>query len=386
MRWLRLQVWLGRNLLPLLGAVFGLALAFLFLSPLLLTLAQSLDLLAPELQRKWFDLLEGVHWRSIQAIILAWVFALGSSIASFLNVVAYRLPRGRNILGRSSCPHCCQQLSLWDNIPVFGWLRNGGRCRTCRLPIAIRYLLVELLLGGTFLALFAADVGTVRTIQALQFSRPELASAAIGNLWLFFGHALLLSLWFAAALIQWERFNLPKTFLATGWALSLAWAIAFHVGYPWWRAMQLPSTAAAAFELPSGNWTSVFASLIAALMIGAILPLGLSTEEQRSNGGSFSIGDIAAFGWIGLFLGWQATLTSGVVAAGLIVLTRGWRTPFGQPWACVFVATLLCIVCEQSVGLGWTLMSNRWMYITAAGLAALVLALSLLARRNVATD
>src|SRR4030095_10386417 len=39
-----------------------------------------------------------------------------------------------------------------ENIPVFSWLLLRGKCRDCRLPISIRYPLIETLTGLLFLA------------------------------------------------------------------------------------------------------------------------------------------------------------------------------------------------------------------------------------------
>ena len=76
-------------------------------------------------------------------------FLLGAALFSFMNVVAWRLPRGKNPLtGRSFCPQCGAALTAGDLVPVFSWLFLRGRCRHCRAPIPVRYLLVELL-GGT---------------------------------------------------------------------------------------------------------------------------------------------------------------------------------------------------------------------------------------------
>ena len=49
--------------------------------------------------------------------------------------------------GRSFCPQCGAALTAGDLVPVFSWLFLRGRCRHCRAPIPVRYLLVELL-GG----------------------------------------------------------------------------------------------------------------------------------------------------------------------------------------------------------------------------------------------
>src|SRR5215475_11924693 len=104
----------------------------------------------------------------------AWILAacvLGLLVGSFLNVVILRLPERMKAEWRqdaldtlemaseeqalppgivrepSHCPHCKHPLAVKDNIPLFGWLLLGGRCRYCKVPISIQYPLVELLSG-----------------------------------------------------------------------------------------------------------------------------------------------------------------------------------------------------------------------------------------------
>ena len=101
---------------------------------------------------------------------------LGLLVGSFLNVVILRLPRrmewewkrdAREILAEpdlydppppgivvegSHCPNCKKQLSWFENIPVFSWVIQGGKCRGCKTPISIQYPLVELLTGLLFMA------------------------------------------------------------------------------------------------------------------------------------------------------------------------------------------------------------------------------------------
>jgi leader peptidase (prepilin peptidase)/N-methyltransferase len=101
---------------------------------------------------------------------------LGLLVGSFLNVVILRLPRrlewqwqrdSREILGepetydppppgivveRSHCPQCKRQLRWYENIPVFSWLLQRGRCRGCGCAISVQYPLVELLTCLMFLA------------------------------------------------------------------------------------------------------------------------------------------------------------------------------------------------------------------------------------------
>jgi leader peptidase (prepilin peptidase)/N-methyltransferase len=82
----------------------------------------------------------------VAAIVLA---ALGGLvIGSFLNVVAYRLPRGESLAHPPShCPSCDAPIKPYDNIPVLSWLLLRGRCRSCGAAISPRYPIVEAVTG-----------------------------------------------------------------------------------------------------------------------------------------------------------------------------------------------------------------------------------------------
>ncbi len=93
----------------------------------------------------------------INEVVIFTFFAIcGASVGSFLNVVVWRLPQGLGVGGHSFCPRCRNMLRARDNVPVWGWLWLGGRCRDCRLPISARYPLVEASVAVTF-----ALIGTV---------------------------------------------------------------------------------------------------------------------------------------------------------------------------------------------------------------------------------
>src|SRR3954462_12978511 len=87
------------------------------------------------------------------AAVLAGV--IGLLLGSFLNVVAYRLPRGESLAFPSShCPSCDTPIRPYDNVPVLSWLWLRGRCRACHGLISARYPIVE----ATTAALLAAVV------------------------------------------------------------------------------------------------------------------------------------------------------------------------------------------------------------------------------------
>lgn len=85
-------------------------------------------------------------------LILVYTFILGTLIGSFLNVVVYRVPREESLsFPPSHCPSCNTRLKAYDLVPVVSYLFLGGKCRTCKTAISIRYPLVEMLTGLLFL-------------------------------------------------------------------------------------------------------------------------------------------------------------------------------------------------------------------------------------------
>src|SRR5579859_822393 len=88
---------------------------------------------------------------------LAVAALFGAMVGSFLNVVAYRLPRSESLVKpRSRCPGCGTAIKPYDNVPVLGWVLLRGRCRTCRTPISSRYPVVEALTAALAVAVVLA--------------------------------------------------------------------------------------------------------------------------------------------------------------------------------------------------------------------------------------
>ena len=88
-------------------------------------------------------------------ILSFFAFGMGACIASFLNVVIWRVPRDESIVSPPShCPTCKAPIKWYQNIPILSWLALRGKCATCKAPISPRYILVEFLGGLLFLAAF----------------------------------------------------------------------------------------------------------------------------------------------------------------------------------------------------------------------------------------
>jgi leader peptidase (prepilin peptidase)/N-methyltransferase len=144
---------------------------------------------------------------SLSPMELVLVALLGACLGSFLNVVAWRLPRDESVvLPRSHCPRCGTTLAWWDNIPVFSWLLLRGRCRHCGAAISSRYPAVELLSAGLFVA---ATLG-----QSQAFGDSHALAVLLGG-WLFI--SLLLPL----MLIDLDHLWLPEPLCRWGVVLGL---------------------------------------------------------------------------------------------------------------------------------------------------------------------
>lgn len=79
------------------------------------------------------------------------LFAFGTIVGSFLNVVGLRYNSGLTLGGRSSCSRCAAPLRWYELLPVLSYIFLGGRCRTCKTKIPLQYPVVELWTGLLFL-------------------------------------------------------------------------------------------------------------------------------------------------------------------------------------------------------------------------------------------
>lgn len=85
-------------------------------------------------------------------LIFIFIFLLGTLIGSFLNVVIYRFNTGLTVVrGRSMCMSCSRSLRWYELIPVFSFLIQAGKCRTCANKISHQYPIVEIITGVIFL-------------------------------------------------------------------------------------------------------------------------------------------------------------------------------------------------------------------------------------------
>jgi leader peptidase (prepilin peptidase) / N-methyltransferase len=238
-------------------------------------------------------------------LVLALFAAAGGLLAgSFLNVVAWRLPRGESLLlPGSHCPGCEHPVRPYDNVPVLSWLVLRGRCRDCRAPISARYPLVE--------ALSAALAAGVVLVLADDGLRDVLLGL------------VLVGLLVPIALIDLDHRIIPNRLTALGAAAALAIGAATDLG-------------------------GVPQQLIAGAAAGGFLLLAALARP-----GGMGMGDVKLAGMLGLFLGREVAvallvaLLAGTVVGIAIMARRGTaegrRTaiPFGPFLALGGVVALL---------------------------------------------
>jgi leader peptidase (prepilin peptidase)/N-methyltransferase len=201
---------------------------------------------------------------SMETATFAGVF--GALVGSFLNVVAYRLPRRESIVRPASrCCACGEPVRPYDNIPVLSWLLLRGRCRNCSAPISKRYPLVE-------------------ALTALLCVGAVLAGGDTATIVLNVAFILLLV---PIALIDAEHRIIPNRLTALGAILALVIGTVLD---------------------PSGEPQRLIAGAIAG---GALLLAALAYP------GGMGMGDVKLAGVMGLFLG------SAVAPAMLVALFAG---------------------------------------------------------------
>jgi leader peptidase (prepilin peptidase) / N-methyltransferase len=203
---------------------------------------------------------------------------MGAIVGSFLNVVAYRLPRHESLVTPGShCPACGTPVKPYDNIPIVSWLLLRGRCRSCSAPISKRYPLVE----AATAALCVGAVLTHRTAAGIALS------------------VVLILLLVPAALIDLEHRIIPNRITALGALLGLGIGVALD---------------------PAGEPERLLAAAIAG---GVLLAAALAYP------GGMGMGDVKLAAVMGLFLGRafaaavMIALLSGALFGALIIARKG---------------------------------------------------------------
>jgi leader peptidase (prepilin peptidase) / N-methyltransferase len=214
------------------------------------------------------------------------VFVLGLAFGSFLNVCIYRLPRDLSVVRPgSTCPNCKKGIHFYDNIPVLSWLILLGSCRNCKARITPRYLLVELLTGGLFLACYAYFGLTLATLKYCVFG------------------FLLLGLIFTDA----ETQLLPDKMTLPGLCLGLIFSLFVPVNDLLSQLLPGIVSIPISSDLPWHIFSLLDALLGTAL--GASFIYGAGAIYLRARGvEGMGLGDVKLMAMVGAFLGIKLTI------------------------------------------------------------------------------
>jgi leader peptidase (prepilin peptidase)/N-methyltransferase len=221
---------------------------------------------------------------------VAFAAVLGGIVGSFLNVVAYRLPRGESLATPGShCPSCQVPIKPYDNVPIFAWLWLRGRCRSCGAAISPRYPLVE--------------AATAILCAAVVLAEGTTPAAALG--------VVLVLVLVPIALIDLDRQLIPNVITAPAAVLAVVIGTALD---------------------PGGE----VERLIAGAAAGGFLLLAVIAYPR-----GMGMGDVKLAGVLGLFLGSAVgpgimiALVSGVLVGGAVMARVGvaagrkTKVPFG---------------------------------------------------------
>ncbi|NUR99695.1 MAG: prepilin peptidase [Kribbellaceae bacterium] len=229
---------------------------------------------------------------------------LGLAVGSFLNVVVYRVPRGESVVSPPShCPRCDSPVRNRHNVPVFGWLMLRGRCADCRLPISVRYPLVELATGILF-ATVALRIDRMAALPAyLWFVGIGVALALIDldvrrlpNAIVVPSYPVLLGLLAGASALGNDWWALGRALI--GGAVLFAFYLTLVLVYPagmGWGAVKLSGLVGGVLAFLS--WQAFFVGAFAAFVLGALV--GVAVMAFRRGGrktalpfGPFMIGGV----------------------------------------------------------------------------------------------
>lgn len=211
----------------------------------------------------------------MEVLILIFLFLAGLCVGSFCNVLIYRLPKNEEFVRTPShCMTCGHELKWFELIPVFSWLIQGGKCRSCGVKLSAQYPAVEAINGFMWL----------------------LTGILYQGDWLTVGlYCALFSLLLVITVIDWRTFTIPN-------GLNLAILI----------------LGAVRLVTDLGSWPTYIIGMFSVSLVFLALHIG-------TGGNGLGMGDVKLVGAAGLLLGWQNMILAvlvGSVAGSVIHIIR----------------------------------------------------------------
>lgn len=255
---------------------------------------------------------------SMPVLALVLIFSIGGCFGSFANAAAMRLIRQEDFIYQASrCRTCQRSLSLLENLPFIGWLRQRGMCQCGEIKLPYRYVMTELAFG------------VLVVIYALTL--PVLAAIGFSIAVIFIAISMLTD---AEAMILHPTLLSILALIGVGFSLLGS------------GVFELES---APFMTPYLSWHLSPMAALAGCAVGAATPLSINLLYRLVRGqNGLGEGDFWMLGAIGAWTGWQGALSILVLAAasaasfGLLMILTGkasglTRLPFGVFLGAVFI-------------------------------------------------
>ncbi|MEM9409631.1 MAG: prepilin peptidase [Planctomycetota bacterium] len=296
------------------------ALIFIFGIPLATTIWEQLfpDQNKLALKDPDWNFWNEATFRTSQFFVFAVFTYLGACLGSFLNVVAYCLPRNEPIgLRDSTCPACKIKISRTDNLPIFSYINLGARCRNCDSKIPARYLVVELVVALIFGSLFLYElIPGCKNIPEMHVHHKGILWVIFYPKWpaimIYFYHATLMSVILSLALMERDRQTISVFKI-----LAIAGAF-FAAPMAYWPIQPVPLDHHLSLSIQLAPWIQQVLKLTGGAAMGATIGLLMGAINEQFRSSNFRL----AFVLGGIALGWQALFQITLVFVLLWIISR----------------------------------------------------------------
>ena len=260
-----------------------------------------------------------ISFRGAKFIVFAWFTYVGACIGSFLNVVAWCVPRGKSVALRDSCcPKCNEKIRRIDNLPIFSYINLSAKCRNCKTHIPVRYLIVELVVAAIFGSLFLYELvtGAANVPSARVLTHKGILWIIMYPKWdvisVYFFHAAFMSVVLVLSLIEWDRQKLK-------WPLAMVALLAFAIPSSICVPLQpiQPPEFLSAFESQM-PWLAQPTKIAIGGLVGGLVGLSFSFLFSRTAISTLVPAAVLA----GVVLGWQSVLHVSLLFLLIMLATK----------------------------------------------------------------
>ena len=267
------------------------------------------------------------------ATFIACAAIIGLLVGSFINVLAWRLPKmlerswqtqARDVLGlphaaqspvynvvlpHSHCPHCAHPLRYWENIPLLSYGLLRGKCSQCKIAISPRYPLTELACGllSAFIAWHLGFTGQAGWMLVLTWGL--LAICLIDAEHQIVPDVLVLPLLWLGLLVN--SFNVFTSLAQAVWGAALGYMSLWSIFWVFKLITGKDGMGYGDFKLLAmlGAWGGLAIlpmTILLSSLVGAIVGVSLLVLRRRQAASPIPFAPyLAIAGWIALLWGGQ---------------------------------------------------------------------------------